>query len=281
MAVVDRLARELVRTLGALEPLLGADAPLRQIDLLGGTAHLHRIDEVLAERTGLPCARLALPPADLGAAVVAAGDPLLFAPALALAARGSMRPHSRMNFRKDDLAPRMDLSKVGRELSWTAGLAAVALLLFLASVAAQAVLQGRRAEAIESQAAALYQQAFPGRPAPPNLLAAMQDAVRSSQKRADTLGVYRGNLSALDLLTEMSGRIPPSLDVVFEELVIDRGVVQVKGHSPSFGDVDRLRAELSKYPPFSEISVGDITSDARRGGQSFSVRISVGEEEAS
>ena len=76
----------------------------------------------------------------------------------------------------------------------------------------------------------------------------------------------------------MSARIPANLEVVFEELSIERQVVQIKGHSPNFGSVDRLRAELAKYEPFSEISVGDITSDARRGGQNFSVRISLSAE---
>ena len=79
----------------------------------------------------------------------------------------------------------------------------------------------------------------------------------------------------LQVLAEISSRVPPDLDVIFEELSIDRQVIQVKGHSPSFGSVDRLRAELAKYAPFSEIAVGDITSDARRGGQTFSVRISL------
>ena len=82
-------------------------------------------------------------------------------------------------------------------------------------------------------------QALPEQSDASNPLAAMQEAVRSTQRRADTLGVYRGNLSALDILTEISRRVPPDLDVVFEELSIDRQVIQIKGHSPSFGSVDR------------------------------------------
>ncbi len=67
--------------------------------------------------------------------------------------------------------------------------------------------------------------------------------------------------------------------MVFEELSIDRQVVQIKGHSPSFGSVERLGAALSRYGPFSEITLGDVTRDARRGGQNFSVRISLSLEE--
>ena len=60
-------------------------------------------------------------------------------------------------------------------------------------------------------------------------------------------------------------------------------MIQIKGHSPSYKSVSDLVAELSNYTPFSEIAVGDITSDARRGGQTFNVRISLasGSEESS
>ena len=90
-----------------------------------------------------------------------------------------------------------------------------------------------------------------------------------------------GNLSALDVLTEISSRVPKNLKFVFEEFTVDRQIVQIKGHSPSAGDVDRLRTELAKYPPFEEISLGDITSDPRRGGQNFRVRISLSAEGSS
>jgi Tfp pilus assembly protein PilN len=103
----------------------------------------------------------------------------------------------------------------------------------------------------------------------------MKEAVRSAQERADTLGIYGGNLSALQVLAEIASRVPTDLDVIFEELAIDRQVVQIKGHSSSFESVDRLKAELEKYAPFSEIKVGEVTSDARRGGRTFNLRISL------
>jgi len=277
LAVADQLARELVRTLGSLETAAedGDIPPLGEIVLMGGTAHLHRLDEFLAGRTGLRVSRLALPPADMGAALVAGGDPVIFAPAIALAVRGSMRARTRMNFRQDELARRIDLRQLGRELRWTAGLAGLALLLACASAIANIALESRRAEQLEQQTARLYQEAFPGRPAPGSVLAGMKEAVRSAQQRADTLGIYRGNLSALQVLAEISSRVPDNLDVIFEELAIDRQVIQIKGHSSSFESVDRLKAELEKYTPFSEIKVGEVTSDARRGGRIFNIRISL------
>jgi general secretion pathway protein L len=279
VAVVDRLARELVRTVGSLEALIPGrtedGSAVDEVTLLGGTAHLHRLDEYLAERTGLPVKRLDVPAGPAGADLLALGDPLVFAPALALAVRGSMKAVTGMNFRQDELAHRVDLLGMARDLRSTWILAGVTALLALFAVGTRAFLADRRGDAIERQSFALYAQAFPSAPAPPNVVAAMQQAVAQAQGRADTLGVYRGNLSALDVLNEISARVPADLEVVFEELAIDGQLVQIKGHTPAFGSVDRLRAELAKFEPFSSIVVGDITSDGRRGGQTFSMRINL------
>jgi type IV pilus assembly protein PilM len=276
--VLDRLAREILRTVGSLESLLpGGLAGLQAVHLLGGSGRLHRLDEFLSERTGLPTQRLPLPAGELGSAFLAGGDPLLFGPAMALALRGSSRAATRMNLRQGEHGARIDYGQVLRELRPTLVLAGVALLLGVLSLGTRMMLDARRADAAERRARELVAQALPGRDAA-DPLAAMQAAVRSAQSRADTLGVYRGNLSALDILTEISRLVPPDLDVVFEELSIDRQVIQIKGHSPSFGSVDALRTKLAEFGPFAEITVGDITADARRGGQNFNVRISLSED---
>jgi len=280
LEVLDRLAREILRTVGSLEALLpGGVAGLSAVHLLGGSARLHRLDDFLRERTGLAVSKLTLPSGELGAALLAGGDPLLFGPAAALALRGSSHATTRMNLRQGDLGQRIDYRQVGREMRLTLALACVALLIEGASLATGMTLDSRRAGSAEQQARALVSEVLPGGARATDPLAAMQEAVRSAERRADTLGVYRGNLSALDILTEISRLVPSDLDVVFEELSIERQVIQLKGHSPSFGSVDQLRAQLAQFGPFAEITVGDITADARRGGQNFSVRISLSDEE--
>jgi hypothetical protein len=279
LEVLDRLAREILRTIGSLESLLpGGIAGLQAVHLLGGSGRLHRLDEFLSERTGLPTQRLPLPAGELGSAFLAGGDPLLFGPAMALALRGSSRAATRMNLRQGELGPRIDYRQVARDLRPTLALAGAALVLGGLSLGTRIALDGRRADAADRQARALVAEALPAQGEASNPLAAMEAAVRSAQRRAETLGVYRGNLSALDILTEISRLVPPSLDVVFEELSIDRQVIQIKGHSPSFGSVDALRAKLAQFGPFAEITVGDITADAKRGGQNFNVRISLSDE---
>jgi general secretion pathway protein L len=276
--VMDRLGREIMRTLGGFESALAGQAPLEELTLLGGSARLHGMDELLAERVGLPVVRMTFPRGEAGSALVAGGDPLLFSNALALALRGTLRATTRMNLRREEFAYRVDLRQIGRELTLTSRLAGLALLLGAVVLATSIAVQSRKADALERELRTLYAQAFPGQSPPANVGVAMREAVRSAHERADALGVYRGNLSALDLLSEISARVPQDLEVVFEELSIDRQMVRIRGYSKSFEGVDRLRTELSKFEPFSQIQVSEIQSDEKHGGKSFSVTISMGQK---
>lgn len=277
LGALDRLAREVVRSLGAFEPLLGSKAAdaLTGITLVGGGARLHRLDAHLSERTGIETGPLELPHGPAAASLVAGGDPLLFGPAVALALRGTTRATTHMNFRQHELAYKIDLRRIGRELRWTAALAAVAVLLFGASILTSLRLESRRADRMEAEIARLYGEVLPGRPVPADPVRSLRNEIRQARERADVLGIYRGNLSALDLLALLSAQVPDALDVTFEELSIDGKVIRIRSHADSFETVDRLKAELEKEPLFSRIQTSELQADSRRGGNTFSMTISL------
>jgi hypothetical protein len=95
-----------------------------------------------------------------------------------------------------------------------------------------------------------------------------------AEEQAEFLGAYGRKSSALDLLTEISARIPEDLDIRFDELNISRRSVRVKVYAKSFESVDRLKEELSREPAFGAIKVaGDVQKDKRRGGVTFNLNI--------
>jgi type IV pilus assembly protein PilM len=279
-AVLDRIAREILRTGGSLEAALGG-RPICELTLLGGGARLEHIDALLSRATGLPSGRLGLPPEGREHGLAAGGDPLLFAPAIALALRGTPRQLTRMNFRQDEFAPRIDyLGRLRRDFRWTGILAAVALALAVLGFATRVFLDSRRAGAFEAEIARLYGEAFPGRAAPASPLAALRQALGEANELAEFLGVYRGNLSALDLLGEISRLVPADLKVTLDELSIDRQTVRMRVYADSFASADRLREELAKFPPFAQARVGAIEDDKKRGGKRFTVTIGLAPQEA-
>jgi general secretion pathway protein L len=179
-----------------------------------------------------------------------------------------------MNFRREEFAVRLDLGRYGRDFGLTGVLAAVALLLSIVSFGVATTLDARRARDIEREIGRLYSEALPG-PVPTSAVRGLADAVRTANERAEFLGVYRGNLSALDVLTEISARVPPDLEIVLEELSIDRQTVRMRVYAKSFEAADRLGAELAKFPPFAQARIGAIETDRKLGGKRFNVTISL------
>lgn len=275
-AVVEQIAGEMVRFTASLESSL--HSRIEDVTIFGGSAQLERIDELLAERTGLSVSRLGLPRDELGPGLVAGGPPVLYAPAIALALRGTARATTSLNFRQDEFARRVDLSRYRRDFGSTFALAGVVLALAVASALSGALFESGTARRSEKQVAALWTQAFPDQPVPENPVAAMREAVRAAHARAEFLGVYRGNRSALDLLGEISRRVPPELDVVFEELSIDRGTIRIRAFTKSFEAAERLGAELAKFEPFSKVQVGAIETDRRSDVKKFNVTIGLTED---
>lgn len=276
LGLLDRVAREAMRMIEGLEPVQGPATPaVSSIVLFGGGSRLARIDEYLAERTGVPTARLALPADPEQAGLAAGGDPLLFAPALALALRGTANATTRVNFRQDEFAYRTNFGAFfGPDMRPTLILGAIALVLFAVSVFTGISLQSSRAGRLEESAAALYTEAFPNESAPANPMAAMRTALDSAHERADFLGVYSGNRSALNLLAEISSRVPPDLEVKFDEVAIDRRVIRIKVFTRSLESVEALKNALTSAPPFTEARIsGEIKIDRKRGGRTFSLNI--------
>ena len=80
------------------------------------------------------------------------------------------------------------------------------------------------------------------------------------------------------MLTEISKRVPPDLDVVFEELSIDKQIIRMRVQAKSFEAADRLRVELAKFPPFAKARIGAIETDNKTGAKRFNVTISLAPE---
>ena len=277
-AILDRIAREALRTLEAAEARHGS-GPVAQeasLTLVGGSARLEKIDEYLAKRTSLETARIRMPADAPHADLVSGIDPVLFAPALALALRLSGESVTRMNFRQGDLAYRQDFGQLfTRELRPTAIYAGLFLGLLLLSTVASIVVQNGRADRYQDAASQLYAEAFPGRGTPPaNPTSALRNELSAAQDRADFLGLYSGNRSALVLLAELSSAIPADLEVRITEVNIDRNLIRLDVDAEGYEAADRLTSILSETTPFEGAEVaGSIKTDRNTGGVSFNVNI--------
>lgn len=282
LAAVDRIARELVRSLDSLDPTSGSliSHPDCQIILMGGTANLGHIDEYIESQTGLPTHPLAAPEDPSKAALLEGCDPLLFGPALALALRSSSQALTQFNFRQDEFSFRSNYAWLfGPELRSTWGMALVCLVLAGLSGIVSIQLESSRAERLEGQLASHYAEFFPDQPVPSRPLAAFSQQVASARERASFLGLYGGNLSALDLLTLLSELIPSDLTLKFDEISIDQNVIRIKVAAQNYEAQDRLENVLKSESVFAAADVSGSAKRLKDGSVTFGLSIPLNQTE--
>jgi hypothetical protein len=276
LAQLDRIAREIVRTIESHDLDIDGYAlgRVEEITLMGGSAYLEGLEGFLTERTGLPARRLRLPENSETAVLLADCDPVLYGPALALSLRATTRSTTRVDFRQDEFSYRANLGWIfGPEFRSTFILAGVFAVMLALSFVGSIVVEARKAEQLENQARAIYLALFPGQPEPERPMSALGQAVTQAQDRADFLGLYGGNLSALDLMTRLSGLIPSDLKLKFDEIAIDPKVIRIKVTTDSYESMDRLENELRTEPHFTSVDVAGQAKRQRDGSVTFSLNI--------
>jgi type IV pilus assembly protein PilM len=279
--VLDRLAREVLRS---VQSIVGDPLDLvypTEILLVGGSARLSGLAAFFAERTGLPTRTLDVTrTSDGGERFADAGAPL-FAQAAALALRGSSTERvTQSDFRQGDLGYAPDLSGLRPQLRFTVGLFAFFLLLWIASATLGAWLEGRRVARLNDEIGSIYAQSFPDAPPSDTPLLALESRAAETRELAAHLGVTGKGLSVLEILRQISALTPETLEISFDELSIERQSIVARGHASDFVSADQLKAELSKFEGFQRVLVTDVKTDTRRGGKTFtvSIRLSGGDE---
>ncbi|MDP3940345.1 MAG: type II secretion system protein GspL [Deltaproteobacteria bacterium] len=274
---LDRLAQEIDRTLAAPENTkLGRPDKLI---LCGGTSRARGMAEFLQDRVGIPCAPMALRNDERLIWRVSADEVPILPQALGLSLRGSLAaPVSELNLRREEFVYRRDFDVVRRKFMPSLVIATALLLLLIGSV----VVKTMKNRAISAEIDARIEQVF--RETNPNVtrivdpLAQMRLSLAEMKRRTETLGLYAGNVTALDVLREISSRVPPGLDVTLSMLSIDEDRIRLQGITQSFELAERVKSELEKIPFFKEVNVGQVQAD-RGGGKSFDVTITMGSRE--
>ncbi|MDE0885994.1 MAG: pilus assembly protein PilM [Myxococcota bacterium] len=281
-AVLERIAREFVRSLESLHPTGASllDGETCRIVLMGGTAKLEGIVAFLETQTGLSPELIGPPEDPANAALTEGYDLVLAGPALALALRSTSRSLTTLNFRQNEFAYRSSYAwLVGSELRPTLALIGICVLLLVAVGITSVRVEAGRAKQLETQMSSRYAAIFPNKPPPSLPMAALAQDVASARDRANFLGLYGGNLSALDLLTLLSERIPADLTLKFDEINIDQNVIRIKVAAQNYEAQDRLENVLKEEPVFAQ---ADVTGSAKRlkdGSVTFGLSIPLNQAE--
>ncbi len=192
--------------------------------------------------------------------------------ALALAVM-EMEGKNGLNFRKGSFAAQKEWALHKKNLIAAGVQCAVILLLVFGNLMADAFISQRKIERLDSQIAEIFKSAFPDVQRIVNPLHQMQVAMEELRKNAPVPGEGVRNIRIVDLLNDISQRIPKEIDTEFSRMVIDSESVLVSGDTDTFNSVDSIQTSLEGSRLFKKVTISSTSKDQKGNRVNFRIKV--------
>jgi general secretion pathway protein L len=165
------------------------------------------------------------------------------------------------NFRKGPFAPRNYWAENRRHLLKTGILAAIILMMGAANLLFDAYETKGKITRLDRQITDIFKTTFPDIKRIVDPLHQMR--VKMDKNRKSNLFQVHPESDArvIDLLNEISKRIPDTVDVVFTRLVVGPGSLLVTGNTDTFNTVDDIKGRLSEISFFKTVKINSANID--------------------
>jgi Tfp pilus assembly protein PilN len=176
------------------------------------------------------------------------------------------------NFRQGEFAAKNVYFNFKAQLKWAAIIAGIIFLLAALNQFLDYRLQTQHITLIKKQISFLFKKDSPE-------AGAMVDPVQQLKTKLDenkkTFGFYKGDteITALDVLKEISSLVSPSLDIFINNLSYENNIVSIKGEAKKTDDISAVKNELLKSRYFKDVTMGSTSLDKDGGKVDFDLRI--------
>lgn len=196
---------------------------------------------------------------------------LMTAP-LALGIRASKK-QSGFNFRKEEFAKKPSLGKY-RKLAPQVGISlAVVLVLAIAYLWNDYHTRKNQLQTLEHQSREIFSETLPEVSRIVDPVQQLTVKIRELKKGALGDNVLERDVRVLDMLAELSEKIPETLQVQIVRMVVDDQGLLVRGLTDNFNSVDGLKKVLEKSDYFSSVTINSANLASRGTGVRFELKL--------
>lgn len=232
----------------------------------GGTARLKGIAEQLGRDLHVPARVLALPNETMAAITPEAQPQVAQAFALALRGQASGAKAPRFNLRRGEFAFKGDYDYVKDKLGLLASFAATLLLLLIASGVVRNSVLARREAQVDAMLCGTTQRIL-------GTCETNYDRALNLLRGVESPAAALPKMTAVNLLAEVTQRIPAETPVRLERIQIDMERIILQGETDSSKEIDTLTTALKGHRCFREVSPGKV--EKTRDGQKVSFRLDI------
>jgi general secretion pathway protein L len=235
--------------------------------LCGGTARMPGLADQLSKDLGMPVRVLSQAQPDSAVAGPATVQPeAMQAYALALRGQASGPKAPRFNLRRGEFAFKGDYDYLKDKVGLLASFAATLLLLLIATGVVRNSVLARREAQVDAVLCDVTQR----------ILGSCEknyDLALNRLKGVESPAAALPQLSAVNLLAEMTQRVPADVAVTFDRIDIDLERITVRGETDSSKQIDTISTALKGHRCFKEVKEGKV--EKTREGNKVTFRLDI------
>jgi type II secretory pathway component PulL len=233
------------------------------------------IENALGRLLDLPVERIQVtgdPRIHMEADIARAWNPALMDNALALAV-GEAKQRLGFNFRRDEF--QVKKAYFGRMKEFRKVAAVLAVILFLVGVdlGIEYFSLKKQYKTLDQQIMAMFRQTFPDVKRIVDPVQQMRVKINEIKKTALSLPGIGTNTQVLDLLKDVSSRVPESADIHVARLVVDPDAVLVSGETDTFNTVDTIKKGLEPSSYFYDVTITSANLDRSGNRVQFEMKL--------
>jgi type II secretory pathway component PulL len=198
--------------------------------------------------------------------------PALMDHALALTLREGKRVRG-FNFRKGEFEVKKQVLGSTKELRKAAILLLVVLLFLGLDFGVDYHLLKKRYDVLDRKVTEVYRKTFPEVTRVQAPVQEMKARINEIKKSAFMMPGVRMDERVIDLLKDISERVPKSMDVHVGRMVVDPETVQVSGDTDNFNTVDSLKGTLEPSPYFTTVTITSANLDRKGKRVEFDLKL--------
>jgi general secretion pathway protein L len=272
------LTKEIDHTLLAYSTRTAEDVKLEEFVLLGGGAGLPEASLYFREHYDVPTTvfdddHQLFPPLPLS---LQPQGGLAMPVALGLALRLVSRRALGLDFRREEFALRKSYEEIRGQLLSLAGVVALLVGLSLFDLYYHLHTKELHYAQLQRQVESLFRGTFPEARRTSNELPQARDKLREIETNLKDVGTLSGPQgSALEMLRELTVRLPQNLQVKIIDLTISTEGISISGETLSFDGVDNLKKAFASSAYFDEVKVSQARAGTGGKGVEFKIAITL------
>jgi general secretion pathway protein L len=233
------------------------------------------IENALGRLLDLPVEKVRVtgdPKIHLEADIAQTWNPALMDNALALAVGGA-KQRLGFNFRRDEFQVKKAYFGRMKEIRQVAAVLAVILFLVGVDLGVDYFSLKKQYKALDQQITAVFKQTFPDAKRIVDPVQQMRVKISEIKKSALALPGIGTNTKVLDLLKDVSSRVPESADIHVARLVVDPDAVLLSGDTDTFNTVDTIKKGLEPSSYFDDVTISSANLDRSGNRVQFEMKL--------